>query len=303
MASGQKKTRDLSAKDIPVHAPDKRVAQFSLAYLAAFGYLKKELDQWDDITLKDIVAAIGQFQGMFGLRRTKTLDVKTVRAMEAPRCGCPDVVRRHHVGTRGLRDATKKLLPKWKKSGITYKILDYLPNIPKADMDAITALAFADWAKHGKIEISATAEDCPDIIISYGRGKQSNFDGPGGTLAWAYLPNGDDSQLFVRFDLDETWAVTPSSRGILLRNVACHEFGHLLGLDHSRSPSALMAPYYNAAVAEPQPLDDIPRFQARYGVREVTNTDPHEAPLTRLITIQAEGKVHVDVNGERVACV
>ena len=48
-------------------------------------------------------------------------------------------------------------------------------------------------------------------------------------------------------------------------NVACHEFGHLLGLTHSKKPGALMAPYYNPFIATPQQDDDIVRVQKLYG--------------------------------------
>jgi hypothetical protein len=69
----------------------------------------------------------------------------------------------------------------------------------------------------------------------------------------------------MRFDLAETWVSNPQERGVLLFNVACHEFGHMLGLTHSKRKAALMAPYYSPTVAVPQWDDDILRVQARYG--------------------------------------
>jgi hypothetical protein len=276
MQAGQVAARDLKPTTNVVHAPDERVAKFALSYLDAFGYLKEEINEWGDITIGDILSAIGQFQSMFGLKKTKTLDVKTVRAMEAPRCGCPDIVRHRHTEACGLKRAINANLPRWKKSGVTYTIADYLPSVGKTDMDSIVQSAFDAWTKSGNLNVTRSTGGTPDIVISYGRGKQSNFDGPGGTLAWAYLPNGTDSQLLCRFDLDETWVLSPNQRGILLFNVACHEFGHLLGLDHSRVQSALMAPYYNPAISVPQANDDIPRFQARYGER--TSPPPPPPP-------------------------
>lgn len=281
MTEGQKKPakRGGKTRDAAVHTPDERVAGFSLSYLDAFGYLKDEINQWNDITVGDIANAIGQFQDMFGLKKTKTLDIKTVRAMEAPRCGCPDIIRDRHVQAKGLRDFVKTNLPRWQKTGITFTISDYLPGIAKADMDVLVQAAFNKWTQYSDVSVApAVGSMTPDIVISYGQGAQSNFDGPGGTLAWAYLPTGQDQQLLMRFDVDETWVTSPQQRGIIIHNVAAHEFGHLLGLDHSKISSALMAPYYNAAIDTPQPNDDIPRFQARYGVRTAPLPPPPTTP-------------------------
>lgn len=302
MEQGQIKARDLKPTDNVVHVPDERVARFSLSYLDAFGYFKDELAEWQDINLGDIANAIGQFQGMFGLKRTKTLDIKTVRAMEAPRCGCPDIVRDRHVCAKGLKRAVNASLPRWRKQGVSYTIADYLPGIQKADQDRVVAQAFSAWTKYGNLDVFPAVSGTPDIVISYGRGQQSNFDGPGGTLAWAYLPNGSDQQLLMRFDLDESWSLTPQQRGILILNVATHEFGHLLGLDHSRVQGALMAPYYNAAIDAPQQNDDIPRFQARYGERTTPLPPPPPVPQPAdKVLVALTGDCRVTLNGRQLA--
>jgi len=246
------------------HAPDKRVAAFGLSYLSAFGYLEKELDKWKDITLDDILYALGLFQARFGLQKSRNLDVQTVRAMEAPRCGCPDVIRDRHQCAKALKASAKRNLPRWKKTGLTYSIVTWLPGISKPDFELAVELAFKAWTVHGNIDVRPDAKD-PDIVITGGRGAMSNFDGAGGTLAWAFLPAGNDAKLTLKLDLDEVWSLTPDHRrGFLLPNVLRHEVGHLFGLGHSRKPGALMAPYYNAAVREPISHDDIAEFQARY---------------------------------------
>jgi matrix metalloproteinase-14 (membrane-inserted) len=302
--SNQKVSR---AKDrSPAHVADRRVAEFALSYLDTFGYFAEALGSWKDITLADIVKAIGQFQALFGLVKTKMLDVKTVRTMEMPRCGCPDILREHHTEACGLRNVVNRNLPKWRKSGVTYAITDYMPSVSKSVMDEVVSKAFAAWTRHGNIEVTQSTSGTPDILISYGRGRQSNFDGPGGTLAWAYLPNGSDSQLLCRFDVDETWILDPAARGILLFNVACHEFGHLLGLDHSRVQSALMAPYYNPSVAVPAANDDIPRFQARYGQKIGPPASPPPPPVpvppseNSSLTVTASGRItELVANGKK----
>lgn len=258
----------LPSKIPPGHTPDKRVAAFGLSYLSAFGYLEKELDKWNDITLDDILYALGLFQSRFGLHKTKNLDVQTVRAMEAPRCGCPDVIRDRHQCAKALKASAKRNLPRWKKTGLTYKIVTWVPGISKPDFESAVQAAFDAWTVHGNMDVRPVETGDSDIVVTGGRGAQSNFDGAGGTLAWAFLPAGNDAKLTMKLDLDEVWALsTDHRRGFLIQNVLRHEIGHLFGLGHSRQPGALMAPYYNAAVADPISNDDVTEFQARYGER------------------------------------
>lgn len=293
-------TKKNTTRTFRAHEPDERVARFTLSYLDAFGHLKAELDQWKDISVADIIDAVKSFQGFFGLRRTGELCVKTVRAMEQPRCGCPDISRPWQEYA-GIKNFVRANLAKWQKSALTFAIADYLPGIQKPDFESSMQWAFDSWTRHGNLNARPSSGGvAPDIVISVGRGRQSNFDGPGGTLAWAYLPNGQDSQLLMRFDLDETWVLTPAQRGILLRNVASHEFGHLLGLDHSKVQQALMAPYYNASITEPQANDDIPRFQARYGVKPPSTTPPPPPPTGRRLILDLGAGSTATLDGSKI---
>jgi len=244
-------------------------ARFALNYLDAFGYLGKELSGWTDISLGDIVNAVSAFQKFFGLKESGQIDAKTVRAMELQRCGCPDLVQPDTASGAQymkMKQFAELNLPRWRKTSIKYCITDYVSGLGKIEQDAILQEAFNRWMRVAKLNIekARSGESC-DILIGTGQGQKSNFDGSGGVLAWAYLPDGSDQQLQMRFDVDETWITDPNQRGILMMNVACHEFGHLLGLDHSKVGSALMAPYYNVNISGPQGNDDVPRIQARYG--------------------------------------
>lgn len=251
-----------------VHAPDSRVAAFAMSYLDAFGYLKRELGEWRDISISDILDGLVHFQEMFKLPKTKALTVQTVKAMECQRCGCPDV-QRAHLGCKAMQKTIGLRLPKWKKAGLTYFVKNRVPGMPADSFDAAVRSGFLAWSIY--TNLSVTAADSPDkadITFDLGKGPQSNFDGPGGTLAWATLPDGSDKPLRITFDEDETWTLDPRQHGVCLHNVMRHEIGHCLGLTHSKVPTALMAGMYNPVVRDPQQEDDVARLLARYGVEE-----------------------------------
>ena len=105
------------------------------------------------------------------------------------------------------------------------------------------------------------------VRVSRSRRKEG-FGKQGGVLAWAQLPSSKDFDgiLLSKFDLAENW-ITPvesiTEHGTILRTVAAHEIGHLLGLHHSDNRDALMYPYVNGALAPRQ--DDINKIQRLYG--------------------------------------
>lgn len=232
-----------------------------ITYLTTYGYLAKS----GELSLNDVIEALTKFQEFFHLEADGKLTPQVLRAMDAPRCSVPDHMEREEA--------------KWGKKKLTYYIEKYVPGVlTKADQQAIIQQAWDFWSEVA--DISASRVDSPngaDIIISIGTGAKDGFDGPSGTLAWAYLPNGSNSRLNMKYDSAETWIKEKTQRGILMLNVSCHEFGHLLGLEHSRVQSALMAPYYSPNVPKPQQNDDIPRIQALYG-KPTTKPDPKPDP-------------------------
>lgn len=253
-----------------------------VSYLQHYGYLIKN----DEFTLSDLIEALVKFQQFFHLEENGKITPQVVRAMDAPRCSVPDHMEREEA--------------KWGKKELKYYIEQYVPGVlTKADQQGIIQQAWDQWADVANIKASRV--DSPngaDIIISIGSGAKDGFDGPSGTLAWAYLPNGSNSRLNMKYDSAETWIKEKTQRGILMLNVSCHEFGHLLGLEHSRVQSALMAPYYSPNVTKPQSNDDIPRIQALYGKPVVTpvpdptpNPNPTPKPGQKKITIIVDGDI------------
>jgi hypothetical protein len=242
--------------------------KFAVDYLFFFGYIAVDLIK--DVSFEELQSAVKLFQRAFGIKADGMLDSKTIRAMEVPRCGCPDIVdkqKKEHVEFLRAQEIAAKNRDRWNKKGLTYFIAEYIGgSLTRENQRKVVASAFKAWDDVCGLDISEVNNLAKaDIVLRTGRGPQHNFDGRGGTLAWAYLPQGNDTQLSMKFDLDETWVTQPKQRGVQLFNVACHEFGHLLGLTHSKKQSALMAPYYNPFIASPQQNDDIPRIQKLYG--------------------------------------
>jgi matrix metalloproteinase-14 (membrane-inserted) len=302
-----KTTRSLANFQKP--STDPREISFAVHYLEAFGYLPKELADWKSINLDDIMEAIKAFQNLFELKQDGHLCAKTIKMMEQPRCACPDILRPHHAQFLRVKEFAKQNLPAWTKRGLTYGVEAIPSGVDKDQFLAMLDQSFQHWTQHGNINTQRVNSGRADIIVGVGEGQRSNFDGPGGVLAWAYMPDGNDQPLNMKFDNSETWSFSPGQRGILIGNVATHEIGHLFGLDHSRVSSALMAPTYAAPVTVPQANDDIPRFQARYGIRTgdggpvnppPTNPPPTNPGGTRAMTILLPPGASVILDGQRI---
>jgi hypothetical protein len=144
--------------------------------------------------------------------------------------------------------------------------------------------AWDRWAAVCAIE-PVEVNDRPMIYFESGQ-----IDGASGTLAYAHLPCGTDPKwprhLRTLYDTAEAWSLDPNrppASGVHLGAVACHEIGHLLGLDHDarRGSRSLLAPTYRHDILTPQEWD-IEQAQIRYGPpidKTPTNLPELELPI------------------------
>lgn len=117
------------------------------------------------------------------------------------------------------------------------------------------ARAFAYWSEFVEID-PVVAGSAAEALI---RAHFAREDGPSGVLAWSYLADNTNSPKQQRYDNGEAWVVVNPERptsGIDLVRVACHELGHMLGLEHdSSNADSLMRPSYSTSIPKPTARD------------------------------------------------
>nr|XP_045748714.1 stromelysin-1-like [Mirounga angustirostris] len=185
-----------------------------------------------------VVEKIQEMQKFLGLAVTGKLDSDTLDMMRKPRCGVPD------VGDF----TTFPGMPKWRKTHLTYRIMNYTLDLPRDAVDSAIEEALNVWKEVTPLTFSRTDEGEADIKISFAvrdHGDFNPFDGPGNVLGHAYPP-GPGIYGDAHFDDDELWTRDTSGTNLFL--VAAHELGHSLGLFHSANPRALMYPVYNTLI-------------------------------------------------------
>ncbi|KAI5930391.1 Macrophage metalloelastase [Manis javanica] len=198
-----------------------------------------------------------EMQSFFGLEVTGRLDDSTLNIMRKARCGVPDVGE-YNVFPRTL---------KWSKMNLTYRIVNYTPDLTHSEVEKAFKKAFKVWSDVTPLNFTRLHSGTADIMISFGikeHGDFYPFDGPSGLLAHAFPP-GPNYGGDAHFDDDETW--TSSSKGTNLFLVAVHELGHSLGLGHSNDPKAIMFPTYRYVNPNTFRLsaDDVRGIQSLYG--------------------------------------
>jgi len=237
--------------------------------LKASGYYKSDDDYDSKFSSpeEENENAILKFQDFNNLEPTGRLDEATVDLLNTPRCGFEDQF--------ALFEEFNLEGSKWEKRHLTYTVTKYTEKISRKELDREIRKAFDIWEEASSLTFTRIKNPAKaDIKISFVRGKHVDYgdrfplDGSskkgGTTLAHAFFPKGQYIGL-AHFDEDENWSVTPNVGNQVL-NTLTHEFGHNLGLKHSKVRGAIMAPYYkgwdvNLALHQ----DDIDGVQELYG--------------------------------------
>uniref|UniRef100_A0A9R1SJQ4 Peptidase metallopeptidase domain-containing protein n=2 Tax=Cyprinus carpio TaxID=7962 RepID=A0A9R1SJQ4_CYPCA len=257
----------------PISQPSDKDEATAEHYLKNFYNLTDVTDQMtvDRRESSQLTEKMKEMQKFFGFKVTGKLDKETMEMMKKPRCGVPDVAKYSIFEGK----------PKWQTNKLTYRILNYTPDMSKDEVDKTMEKALQVWAKVTPLKFTRIYSGTADITISFATGYHGDaypFDGPQGILAHAFAPSsgiGGDAH----FDEDEFFTLR-SSKGFVLFLVAAHEFGHSLGLAHSNVRGALMFPTYS--FTDPDrfslPSDDIRGIQSLYGSNRDSTLIQPEVP-------------------------
>jgi len=168
------------------------------------------------------------------------------------------------------REAKKKKLVRWAKSDLTYCIYNRDDGeLGPIQWDLEFGKAFNSWEQVTNFKFNRVHKpDNADIVIVASSHPEEKFGKVGKVLAWAQMPTSTrhNSQLITKYDVAEKWLdeapgpltedeKLPGYRGIHLEAVACHEIGHIIGLQHLPHENALMYPTYSHDIATPQYMD------------------------------------------------
>ncbi len=181
---------------------------------------------------------------------------------------------------------------------VTWSLMD--TGVKKSSAETFTALAdfmtfdyrtvinasFDAWSSVADIQFvevtdggeafGALTADSADIRIG-----GHAFDGSGGALAHAYFPPGWGGVTGdIHVDTGDKWKDQDSGSGYNLSRVLTHEIGHSIGLDHEKSLTALMNPYYTESTPLGLYADDIAGVRYLYGASLVTDATTSDSTLS-----------------------
>jgi peptidoglycan hydrolase-like protein with peptidoglycan-binding domain len=209
-------------------------------YLRRFGYL----DALGDAELTTGVmdeatsSAIRSFQEFFGLPRTGEFDEVTREVMVRFRCGLPDV---------GISVGFSSRCP-WRQNALSFAFdIGTLDIAGTAEFQAVRT-AIATWQVVCPLPFGEVGPDRnPNVLIGWRPPNDPDLDMAGSVIAHADFPPDcgiitDSLPKPLHFDDEHLWSTTGAVTALDVESVGLHEFGHILGLQHSNVASAVMFP-------------------------------------------------------------
>lgn len=171
-------------------------------------------------------------------------------------------------------------------------------NVDRETIENQLEKAFNVWSKYilanfFKININLfDKNDTKDVILIgfySGTHKCEAFDGEDGILAHATFKPYDMKDLKIHFDADEKWNFNINLNSIisnspLFYNIALHEIGHVLGLDHTSDLNSIMNPKYSRFVDDLF-KKDIFKAQTIHGIRKDVSKKSEEPYIFTIIKI------------------
>lgn len=197
-----------------------------------------------------IVEFKSRWGAKYGLSKDDSLDEKTAELMNRRFCDCRD-------GPLSVAGNVRR----WDSNRLTW-----CGSVTVGSLSFLTAQQFTrdETARvcGMRLTISGPSGGLCNILSDEG-----DIDGPGGTLARAFLPgfpsSGATTQLTQEFDTGEAGGLDQDGFNI----VTLHETGHSLGLDHNPDNDgvvAVMDPFFNPSLTGWLPAD-VEELQLRYG--------------------------------------
>ncbi|KAK1897838.1 Matrix metalloproteinase-19 [Dissostichus eleginoides] len=167
----------------------------AVVYLKKYAYLNAPLpSEGRRPPPQEMKAALRVFQKATQLQVSGRVDAATLRMMRKPRCGEEDSFRFHRY----------RVLGHWRKKMLTYRILNFTPDLGQGKTRQAITAAFRYWSDVSPLKFRETQTGRADIKISFHRKDKScpvPFDGRGQVLAHADAPESGT----VHFDSDEVW--------------------------------------------------------------------------------------------------
>uniref|UniRef100_A0AAQ6IES2 Peptidase M10 metallopeptidase domain-containing protein n=1 Tax=Anabas testudineus TaxID=64144 RepID=A0AAQ6IES2_ANATE len=111
--------------------------------------------------ISPVTRTLSDMQRFFGLKITGAMNNETLAVMKKPRCGVPDVSM--------ARFSTFGTNVKWQKNSLTYRIVNYTPDMSRAEVDDSIDKALQVWAKVTPLRFTKIYSGTADIMISFGR--------------------------------------------------------------------------------------------------------------------------------------